>query len=101
MPREFHRCFLNRIRCPINWRIAISLLTETDLFAASRRCGLLSSYLDQHSLPPSPVEFAVQNLFPRPEIEFAFGDCDDDFAAHDLTFEMGIGVVFAGAIVLI
>ncbi len=41
------------------------------------------------------VEFAVEDLLPRAEIEFAFGDRDDDVAAHDLTLEMRIGVVFA------
>ena len=62
---------------------------------------LVSNYLDQHSLSPSSVEFAVEDLFPRTEVEFALGDGDDDFAAHDLTLEMGVGVVFAGAIVAI
>jgi hypothetical protein len=59
---------------------------------------LVSDYLNQHSLPTSPVEFAVENLFPRAEIQFALGNCDDDFAAHDLTLEVGVSVVFAGAI---
>ena len=61
----------------------------------------LSYYLDQHSLCASAVEFAVEDLFPRAEIQFALGDGDDDFAAHDLALEMGVGVVFAGAVVLI
>jgi hypothetical protein len=30
-----------------------------------------------------------------------FGNCDDNFATHDLTFKVGVGVVFAGAIVSI
>jgi len=47
------------------------------------------------------VEFAVEDLFPRAEIEFAFGNGDDDFAAHDLALEMGVGVIFAGAIVTV
>jgi hypothetical protein len=62
---------------------------------------LVSDDFNEHSFAPLAVEFAVENLFPRPEIEFAFGDRDDDFAAHDLTFEMRVGVVFAGAIVSI
>jgi hypothetical protein len=36
-------------------------------------------------------------LFPGAEIEFAFGDGDDDFAAHDLALQMSVGVVLAGA----
>ena len=55
--------------------------------------------LDEDSLAPSTVEFAVENLFPRPEVQFAFGDGDDDFAAHDLALEVGVGVVFTGAFV--
>jgi hypothetical protein len=47
------------------------------------------------------VEFAVEDLFPWTEIEFAVGDGDDDFAAHDLAFEVGVGVVFAGAVVVV
>ena len=61
----------------------------------------LSDYLDQHSLFSSAVEFAVENLFPRPEIQFAFGDRNDNFAAHDLTLQVCIGVVFAGTVVAI
>jgi hypothetical protein len=62
---------------------------------------LFPDYLDQHSLFSSAVEFAVENLFPRAEIQFAFGDRNDNFAAHDLTLQVRIGVVFAGAVVSI
>ena len=62
---------------------------------------LISNYFDEHSLAPAAVEFAVENLFPRPEVQFAFGDRDDDFAAHDLTLEVGVSIVFARAIVAI
>ena len=62
---------------------------------------LISNYLHERSLAPSAVEFAVENLFPRPEVQFAFGDRNYDFAAHDLTLEVGVGIVFAGAIVAI
>jgi hypothetical protein len=61
--------------------------------------SLVANYLDQHAFAPTAVEFAVENLFPRPEIQFAFGDCDDDFTAHDLTFQVSVSVVFAGSIV--
>jgi hypothetical protein len=40
-------------------------------------------------------------LFPRPEVKFAFGNRDDDLASHDLTFQMSVGVIFAGPVVLI
>jgi hypothetical protein len=61
----------------------------------------LSDDFHEHSLVPSAVEFAVENLFPRPEVQFAFGNRDDDFAAHDLALEVGVSIVFASAIVAI
>jgi len=61
----------------------------------------LSYYLDQHSLFSSAVEFAVENLFPRSEIQFALSDCHDDFPPHDLAFQVGVSVVFSGAVVSI
>ena len=65
------------------------------------RHGLLPNDLYQHPLPPPPVKLAIENLFPRAEIEFAFGDADDDLAAHDLAFHVRVGVVLAGAVVLV
>ncbi len=62
---------------------------------------LLANNFHQGALSPAAVEFAVEDLFPGAEIEFAFGDGDDDFAAHDLALEMGVGVVFAGAVVAV
>jgi len=62
---------------------------------------LFSDYFDQHALSPAAVEFAVENLFPRPEIQFGFGNCDDNFPAHDLTLKVGVGVVFAGSVMSI
>ena len=53
--------------------------------------------LDQHAFGPLSVEFAVEDLLPGAEVEFAFGDGDDRFPAHDLAFHMRIGVVLAGA----
>ena len=40
-------------------------------------------------------------MFPWTEIQFALRNCDDDFAAHDLAFQMCVSVVFAGPIVTI
>jgi hypothetical protein len=70
-------------------------------FLFMRRQPLLPDDLDQHPLGPVAVEFAVENLFPRAEVEFPLGDGDDDFPAHDLTLQMGVGVVLAGAVVVV
>ena len=67
----------------------------------ARQTYLVSNYLNQYSFAASAIEFAVEDLFPRPEIKLAFGNRDDDFPAHYLPLEMGVSVVFAGPIVLI
>ena len=48
-----------------------------------------------------PSNSRIKDLLPRAEIELAIGDRDDDFPAHDLAFHVGVGVVFAGAVVAV
>jgi hypothetical protein len=62
---------------------------------------LFPNNLHQHSLRPPSVEFAVEDLLPRAEIELTARNGDYHFAAHDLPFQMRIGVVFARAVVMI
>jgi len=55
--------------------------------AASCRCPLspvpsFSNYLHQHPLSAAAIKFAVENLFPRAEVELAFCNRDDNFTAH-------------------
>lgn len=47
------------------------------------------------------IELAIEDLFPRPEIELALGDRDNHFAAHDLPLEVCVRVVFACAVVVV
>lgn len=63
--------------------------------------GSLADDLHQHALAPPAVELAVEDLLPRPEVELALGDGDYDFPAHDLAFHVGVGVILAGAVVVI
>src|SRR5688500_10910726 len=65
------------------------------------RMSFLAGDLYQHPLRPVSVKLAVEDLFPRPEIELALRDCNHDFPSHDLPFQMGVGVVFAGAVVMV
>src|SRR5690242_4022498 len=65
------------------------------------RAGSFPDDFHQHTLSATAVELAVENLLPGSEIKSAIGDGDHDFAAHDLAFEMSVGVVFAGAIMSI
>lgn len=55
----------------------------------------------QHPLATTPIELAVEDLFPRAEIEFSLRDGDDHFAAHDLSFQVCVGVVLASAVVAV
>ena len=67
----------------------------------TRRKSLVSNYLNQYSFTASPIEFAVEDLFPWSKIKFAFGNRDDHFPTQDLALEMGVSVVFAGSVVSI
>src|SRR5262245_15923775 len=62
---------------------------------------LLANHFDEHSLGAIAIEFAVEDLLPAAKIELALRDRDDDLAAHDLPLEVGIGIVFARAVVVI
>ena len=73
----------------------------SDTLAENYWLMLFANHLHQHALGPAAVEFAVEDLFPGAEIELALGDRDDDLAAHDLAFHVGIGIVFARAVVLV
>ena len=60
---------------------------------------LLPNHLHQYPFPSFPIELVIKNVFPWAEVELAVGDGDDDFSAHDLSFVVGVGVVFSGAVV--
>jgi len=59
----------------------------------------LPNHLHEHTFRTPPIEFAVEDLFPRTKIQLAIRDRYDDFATHDLTFVMGIAVILARPIV--
>lgn len=68
---------------------------------ANRAPTSLADDFDEDAFSSAAVELAIENLFPRSEIQFAFRNRDDDFASHDLAFQMGVGVIFASPVVLI
>jgi hypothetical protein len=47
------------------------------------------------------VELAVENLLPGAEVEFPLRDGDDDLPTHDLPLQVGVGVILAGAVVVV
>ena len=65
------------------------------------RTALFADDFDQRALAAAAVEFTVEDLFPRAEIEFAGGDGDHHLAAHELAFHVRVGVILAGAVVVV
>ena len=61
----------------------------------------LADDLHEHALAPPAVEFAIEDLFPRTEIEPSLGDGDDYLSPHDLAFQVGIRVVLARAVMMV
>src|SRR5690606_22244716 len=57
--------------------------------------------LDQGALRAPAVELAVEDPLPRAEIQPAAGDGDHHLPTHDLTLEVGVGVVFPGVVVAV
>ena|SRR6266850_5189431 len=62
---------------------------------------LLAYDLHEHPLAAAAIEFTVKYLLPRSEVEFGFGYGNDDLAAHDLAFEVSVGVIFSGPVVFV
>jgi len=62
---------------------------------------LVPDDLDQNALRSPPIEFTVEDSLPRSEVESTVGDGNDDFAAHDLSFVMGVAVILARAVVFV
>src|SRR4051794_33237877 len=53
----------------------------------------LPNDLHQHPLLPSPVKLRVKDLLPRPKVQLAIRNRNDDFASHELALHVGVGVV--------
>ncbi len=62
---------------------------------------LLTDDLHKHSLLAPAVKFAIENLFPRPEVQAAPSDGHDNLTPHDLPFHVGVRVVLTGVIMSI
>src|SRR5262245_35860688 len=58
-----------------------------------------SDDLDQHSFLSAAIKFSIEDLLPWTEIQLAVGNGNDDFASHDLAFDVGIRIVFARIVV--
>ena len=63
--------------------------------------ALFSDDLHESAFPAATIKFAVKNLLPRAEVQFAFRDCYHNPTAHHLTLQMRIGVVLACPIMVV
>ena len=68
---------------------------------ADKSRNSITDDFDKNSFISFAIEFAIEDLFPRTEVELTFGHRNDDFTAHDLAFHMSVSVVLASAIVAI
>src|SRR5450756_3172347 len=73
----------------------------TPRLAQAHALLLLAQHLDDEPFVAAPIELAVQDCLPRPEVEPAVGDRDDDLVVHQQVLEVGVAVVFAAAMVAI
>ena len=94
------------VACPVLFPGKVRYYFAGFDFGADGTCSyfgmkLLSDDFDEHPFPSVSVEFAVEDLFPGAEMQFAFRYGDDCLASHDLAFVVGIAVVFAGTVMLI
>src|SRR5574341_551109 len=51
-----------------------------------------ADHLDQHPLPSASIEFSIEDLFPRTEIQSAPGNRHHDFSPHQLTLDVSVAV---------
>jgi len=66
-----------------------------------RRSVLFTDDLNEYPLAPASIEFAVEYLLPGAEVEFAPCYRHYYFAAHDLAFQVGVGIILTGVVMAV
>ena len=67
----------------------------------TRLQSLFPDYLDQDPFSASAVKFAVEDLFPRAEIEAAARDGNDNLPSHDRPLQVSVGIVLADIVTVL
>ena len=62
---------------------------------------LVADYFDEHPFATTAVELPVEDLLPGAEVQPSVGDGHHHFASHHLPLDVGIGIIFAGLVVLV
>ena len=74
--------------------ITNTLIRKSSRFTTSPGLNyLLADYFYEDTFLSFAVEFAVEDLFPGPEIKLAICDSDDHLPAHYAALQVGVGVV--------
>src|SRR3972149_834753 len=55
---------------------------------------LFPNNLHQNPFPSSAIKLPIKNLLPGTKIQFALCNCNHDFPSHNLSFQMGISIIF-------
>ncbi len=63
--------------------------------------SLFSNNFNQDAFWAPTVKFAIKDLFPGAKVEATLGDGNDNFPTHDLAFDVGVSVIFAGIVMAI
>src|SRR4030095_6108287 len=63
--------------------------------------SLLTNDFYQHPFSSFAIKLSIEDLLPRAEIKIALRDCHNDFASHDLTFHMRVGIIFTSIIMTV
>jgi hypothetical protein len=62
---------------------------------------LFPNDFDQYPLIPMAIKLTIKDLFPRAKIKASLRNGYHHFPAHDLAFQVGIGIVFTGAVMVV
>ena len=63
--------------------------------------SLLTNDFDQHTFLSPAIKLTIKDLLPGPEVQLASCDCNDNLASHHLSFDVRVGIVLAGLVVMI
>ena len=81
-----------------SWRLTTKIIPRSKGLQRNNRAiwrPLFPDDLNQYTFVPAAVELAVEDLLPGPEIQFPFRHGNNNLAAHNGPFQMGVPVIFA------
>src|SRR5438270_758204 len=103
--RIFHGCSRS-LKCESTTMLSIVKTPSGSAhYTTARRVRLIlvpqSHRFEENSLRPLTIEFSVVHAFPRSEVQFAVRDRDEYLMSQQHAFEVRVGVIFTGCVVVI